>query len=65
MDYIIYRWPQPQIEITDLVFVVNWSVYFMYFFISFSLHMYVHMCIYKYVLFFICSIISKYCKYTF
>ena len=66
-DDIIYRWPQPQTEVTDIVLVVTWSVYFMYFFyFSFSLHMCVHMCIYKYVLFFfICSIILKYCKYTF
>ena len=32
--------------------------------IFFSLHMRVHMCIYKYYYLFICSIILKYCKYT-
>ena len=35
------------------------------FLFSFSLHMCVHMCIYKYYYIFICSIILKYCKYTF
>ena len=62
-DDILYRWPQPQTEVTDLVFVVTWNVYVMYF--SFSWHMCMHMCIYKYVLSFICSVIFIYCKYTF
>ena len=55
----------PQTEVTEcvFVFVVTWNVYVMYFF-SFSLHMRVHMCIYKYYYLFICSIILKYCKYT-
>ena len=60
---IIYRWPQPQTEVTEFVFVVTWHVYVMY--ISFSLHMCVHMYIYismYYIV--ICSIILKYCKYT-
>ena len=39
-DDIIYRWPQPQTEVTDFVFVVTWNVYtyFVYLF-SFSLYM--------------------------
>ena len=46
-DDIIYRWPQPQTEVTDFVFVVTWNVYFVYLF-SFSLHVCVHMYMYKY-----------------
>ena len=46
----------PQTEVTEcvFVFVVTWNVYVMYFFFFFSLHMRVHMCIYKYYYLFIC-----------
>ena len=45
-DDIIYRWPQPQTEVTDFVFVVTWNVYFMYFFICLSLCICVYICVY-------------------
>ena len=52
-DDIIFRWPQPQTEVTDFVFVVTWNVHFEYFLFCFSMHMCVHMCMYMYVLSFL------------
>ena len=55
----------PQTEVTECVFVfVVTGMWMSCIFVSFSLHMRVHMCIYKYYYLFICSIILKYCKYT-
>ena len=45
-DDMIYRWPQPQTEVTDIVLVVTWSVYFMYFFTFLSLCICVYICVY-------------------
>ena len=45
-DNIIYRWPQPQTEVTDCIFVVTWNVYFVYFFIFF---LFAYVCTYVYV----------------
>ena len=51
-DDIIYRWPQPQTEVTDIVLVVTWSVYFMYFFTFLSLCICVYICVYISVYYF-------------
>ena len=60
---ILYRWPQPQTEVTGCLCGHMECVFHVFFFLSAYVCTYVYIYVSMYYRF-ICSIILKYCKYT-